>query len=59
MYDRIKVPIKQAYGLTETSPGAIVQVSLVFRHGDGPNTNEILAVERLGQVRRLRWSSLS
>jgi acyl-coenzyme A synthetase/AMP-(fatty) acid ligase len=29
MYDRIKVPIKQAYGLTETSPGAIVQVSLV------------------------------
>jgi acyl-CoA synthetase (AMP-forming)/AMP-acid ligase II len=30
MCDRIKVPIKQAYGLTETSPGAIVQVSLVF-----------------------------
>jgi len=25
MYDRIKVPIKQGYGLTETSPGAIIQ----------------------------------
>jgi 4-coumarate--CoA ligase len=30
MYDRIKVPIKQGYGLTETSPGAMIQVSLVF-----------------------------
>jgi len=29
MYERIKVPIKQAYGLSETSPGAMVQVSLV------------------------------
>jgi 4-coumarate--CoA ligase len=29
VYERIKVPIKQAYGLTETSPGALVQVSLV------------------------------
>jgi acyl-CoA synthetase (AMP-forming)/AMP-acid ligase II len=59
MYDRIKVPIKQAYGLTETSPGAIVQVSLVFDMEACPNTNEIPAVERLGQVRRLRRSSLS
>lgn len=30
MYERIKTPIKQAYGLSETSPGAIVQVSLVW-----------------------------
>jgi acyl-coenzyme A synthetase/AMP-(fatty) acid ligase len=59
MYDRIKVPIKQAYGLTETSPGAIVQVSLVFDMEAPPNTDEVLAVERLGQVRRLRRSPLS
>lgn len=30
MYARIKVPIKQAYGLSETSPGAVVQVSLIY-----------------------------
>ena len=30
MYQRIKVPIKQAYGLSETSPGAVAQVSLVY-----------------------------
>jgi 4-coumarate--CoA ligase len=29
MYERIKVPIKQSYGLSETSPGVVVQVSLV------------------------------
>jgi 4-coumarate--CoA ligase len=28
MYERIKVPIKQAYGLSETSPGATLQVSI-------------------------------
>ena len=28
MYERIKVPIKQAYGLSETSPGVVAQVSL-------------------------------
>lgn len=27
MYERIKVPIKQGYGLSETSPGALIQVS--------------------------------
>jgi acyl-CoA synthetase (AMP-forming)/AMP-acid ligase II len=59
MCDRIKVPIKQAYGLTETSPGAIVQVSLVFEREGCLNTDEIPAVGRLGQVRRLRRSPLS
>jgi 4-coumarate--CoA ligase len=30
MYERIKVPVKQAYGLSETSPGAVSQVSLIY-----------------------------
>lgn len=30
MYERIKVPIKQAYGLSETSPGALAQVGLAY-----------------------------
>jgi 4-coumarate--CoA ligase len=48
MYDRIKVPIKQGYGLTETSPGAIIQVSLVFDKEVAPNTNEISSVGKTG-----------
>lgn len=28
--ERIKVPIKQAYGLGEMSPGAVIQVSLIY-----------------------------
>jgi acyl-coenzyme A synthetase/AMP-(fatty) acid ligase len=59
MYEWIKIPIKQGYGLSETNPGATLQVSVTPTKSFFTVLNTLTAMGRLAKVRRLGGATIS